>query len=136
MRNIVYKVSKGCRTIGYETIESGRWYVSANGRDWEDGTYIGDNLKRWEGTPVFDINGSRVYEGDIVKTNHEIKYRKAAKRFTLVQWTSNRFKMGFNIGMSNDKACEIMGSMYENPELLAHCENYTPPKKIEVMHVE
>jgi uncharacterized phage protein (TIGR01671 family) len=73
-------------------------------------------------TGLIDLNHKEIYSGDIIKTGHEIKYRKAAKRYKLVQWVETKYKVGFNLGESNNATCEIVGNIHDNWDLLQHCK--------------
>lgn len=74
-------------------------------------------------TGFLDKNGKEIYEGDIVSYN-ETQTMKAHKQ--IVEWKSERANAdcdcwgveysGFSL--TSVKDCEIIGNIYENPELL------------------
>lgn len=67
-------------------------------------------------TGLTDKNGTDIYEGDIINPNHEIKTRHY--RYKEVKWAESRYRIGFNIGETNNNECEVIGNIYENPDLL------------------
>lgn len=75
-------------------------------------------------TGLKDKNGKEIYEGDIL-TSGTGKYARAFE----VAWEDDHLAMdrmddeysigcGFNIGKSDTKYVEVIGNIYENPELL------------------
>lgn len=67
-----------------------------------------------EWTGLLDCNGREIYEGDIVKSygfyNTEVKWHETNQ--SLVGYTG-----GFHLVANPDKL-EVIGNIYENPELL------------------
>lgn len=85
-------------------------------------------------TGLFDINNNEIYEGDIVKWqdsenperiarvewfNGEIHfYRINNKQFPNEKLAMNDFNMGNFIYSDTNKFLEVIGNVFENPELL------------------
>lgn len=71
-----------------------------------------------------DKNGKEIYEGDIVKTQEDIEEEKEYSpnwfEQTVVTFEDGKFKVNNNdlIDYAEDPTCEIVGNIYENPELI------------------
>ena len=79
-----------------------------------------NNIMQYTG--LKDKNGKEIYEGDIVKINgfndeenerFSVKFENESARYIL---SSNRLVYDFDNTYANE--CEIIGNIYENPELL------------------
>lgn len=90
-----------------------------------DGFYDIDsviNNESWEvmqWTGLKDKNDKDIYEGDILKTKRQIK------KFHIVEWTNPIMygdeygdTAGLDMGCSVYPECEVIGNIYENPEMI------------------
>jgi len=89
---------------------------------------VENKSKEWipmQYTGLKDKNGREIYEGDIVRFKDwwdeemvgEVRYSEKDMAFTIV----NDFWDGFPIMYADD--LEVIGNIYENPELLEEAEN-------------
>ena len=73
-------------------------------------------------TGLLDRHGVEIYEGDIILTADDLRKQSIGNwkpKMRLVEWTDNKeYKTGFNLGKAQDGKCEVIGNIYENPELL------------------
>ena len=68
-------------------------------------------------TGLKDKNGKEIYEGDIVE--YLFYGYKNPNRQKVVEWTEySRNGVGFNISKVKTGGHEVIGNIYENPELL------------------
>lgn len=85
--------------------------------------YIGNNLVFMQCTGLKDKNGKLIYEGDIVKTSpsgffdndRDVFYIKFTDGYRLAYQDWQTLD---TIGGFSNKLFEIVGNIYENPELL------------------
>lgn len=77
-----------------------------------------NNVDIMQYTGLKDKNGKEIYEGDIV-TLHNGKYKvifnSKESRFVL---RDDEFEMNIPFTNNNNKRMEIVGNIYENPELM------------------
>lgn len=84
----------------------------------EGGDYYGDNLELLEWTGLKDKNGKDIYEGDIMICYHNDYYDDGSDRFvTVIEFMDGSF-WSINEDCCSPEDCEVIGNVYENPELL------------------
>lgn len=83
--------------------------------------YIGNGLVFMQCTGLKDKNGKLIYEGDIVKD------LIIPEIFYIVKWFNSGFYLESTISASflkfNDTQQEVIGNIYEKPELLEEASN-------------
>lgn len=71
---------------------------------------------------LLDCNGKEIYEGDIVKITFRDKHKEIGEiiedeKYTGFLWYS-KYLHGYRIARNDFASREIIGNIYENPELL------------------
>lgn len=89
------------------------------------GISTGDRYILEQFTDLPDKNGKEIYEGDIIKDEHEAVYNWEPHIFIgAVEWSASEMtykatnKSGDYIYLSEAEVCEVIGNIHENPELL------------------
>ncbi|MBG3869779.1 hypothetical protein I5R57_07340 [Staphylococcus haemolyticus] len=83
---------------------------------------VTDNVVIMMSTRLKDKNGTEIYEGDIVQ--HSEKPNPCfSSPFKVIQartgeWRLDNFRCGTVLAFSNQDELEVLGNIYENPELL------------------
>lgn len=76
-------------------------------------------------TGLKDNNGKEIYEGDIIEFisywNNSEKYRKMYQNIRIVTWDAEKSKFN-NVIPDSDYYSEVIGNIYENPELIEGAE--------------
>ena len=71
-------------------------------------------------TGLFDKNKKEIYEGDILKTNNHLDYIEWKDEFSGFKYHSDKSRMTMVDWFENGQyaGVEVIGNIYENPELL------------------
>lgn len=89
--------------------------------DESDGNFIFlDDVELMQSTGLKDINGTEIYEGDIIKNSYDEIY--TVKWFDAGFYLEERYNGGFDyseLHFGDNK--EIVGNIYENTNLLKEC---------------
>ena len=83
---------------------------------------VTDNVVIMMSTRLKDINGTEIYEGDIIqhseKPNPCFSYPFKVIQARTGEWRLDNFRCGTVLAFSNQDELEVIGNIYENPELL------------------
>jgi uncharacterized phage protein (TIGR01671 family) len=125
MREIKFRVRrKDGRLIGYIRFESGRWQcqmlAAAGGSDeWSSGVLHGPTIEQYTG--IKDKNAQEIYEGDRVSWQEP---NTEGRELGEVKWVNDGFSIEYEVVPGQLKILyfapdiEVIGNIYENPELL------------------
>lgn len=109
------------RTIKFRTYsESKKDWVYFNGiYNMPDPDYVGDD---YQFTGLLDKNGKEIYDGDIISRGGNIftvHFGKCAFGLSRVD-TNGSFASSFEFNYEGNETGEIIGNIYENPDLLSN----------------
>lgn len=104
-------------------IELGDWYLSFSGRVYErhddtGGDFEVENIELMQFINALDKHGAEIFDGDILKSKRKGNY--------VVKWDGGGWKLSCiengrlwkNYKTTASTSLEIIGNIYENPELL------------------
>lgn len=86
----------------------------------------GKNCEIMQYTGLKDKNGKEIYEGDVMTVNMSNPPQKDKNQPVVVEWSGvdlryvivTQYAGDFPLGNYTSSVCEIIGNIYENPELL------------------
>ena len=114
-------------------IDSGEWVYGCLTRYSEQMSYITVDLiedKIYEVltetvgqyTGLKDKNGKEIYEGDVVLFKHEIGDEDWSSEIYFVEFKNGSFNIAWAFEENTCDECELLGNIYENPELMAEVD--------------
>ena len=136
MREIKFRAWDKKGKIFYKSIWNLQWCLGGIRFAWDDyknsdgETMITDlvdgDYELMQFTGLLDKNGKEIYDGDICavnemglseKTNYEVKWMKEYPAFDLDGWEGDSNALS-EITQTGDWEIEVIGNIYETPELL------------------
>jgi uncharacterized phage protein (TIGR01671 family) len=110
MREIKFRAWDGDMMQHNIALDSHGWFSQQTGEG-------GDKVMQYTG--LKDKNGKEIYEGDIVRTNHSF-VEVGEVKFQLGQFIMKNHSLANSLPrlIENKWTLEILGNIYENPELL------------------
>lgn len=111
----------------FEVSSEGYWALIENLQGGEKNIVCGEsNGVLMQFTGLLDKNGKDIYEGDIIdstsqkylRQNGDTKFYPNGRPTKIVKWNLNSYHNGWNIYDGRMSQHEVIGNIYENPELI------------------
>lgn len=84
--------------------------------EWQD---VGENIVLMQSTGLFDAKGREIWEGDVVLADNEVCLIGWSERYASFNIRKNGWLHDHFFGEAYEaNECEVLGSIYENPELI------------------
>lgn len=102
------------------TIQEGKYANVESGWDIH-GLY--DSIPLMQYTGIKDKNGKEIYEGDVVEYQHHEEMKEVLRQRSSIGFSEGSFvcpEWGEFVSDSQLEDCEVIGNIYENPELLTN----------------
>jgi uncharacterized phage protein (TIGR01671 family) len=115
--NEVWEIDfNGIRFLEEQTIDS---YLGGEYHDQKD-EWVAPNQILMQYTGLKDKNGKEIYEGDIVECTQQGQSQKGEVNFKdgMFNWEYKKDELSWLYGVTLKWDGEIIGNIYENPELL------------------
>ena len=121
MRELRFRLRNGNTIVGYERWGGLEWEQSEDGEKWFATCFI-PHQEKDQFTGLFDKQSKEIYEGDILRCDDSNEDHVAFNTevwFAQGQFLTKHF--GFPVHswcQKKESWCEVIGNIYENPELL------------------
>ncbi len=121
-RELKFRLIHDNKIVGYERFNHGKWRYSRDGMRWNDTVIAHDDKDQYTGRK--DHHGTEIYEGDIVNWfdklgRNDVPFVVAYEHAQFILTAPHDHLAGRYVGWALDsKELEVIGNIYENPELL------------------
>ena len=109
---------------GFFGSDNGKTFIAIQNENGLNG-YFCDSKTVGQYTGLTDKNGTRIFEGDIVKTSHGGSTYYASTYYAKIEWddgsfwvTNHDIQMPSYISEVSKTYLEVIGNIHDNPELL------------------
>jgi len=114
-KKMLYNMERAIALDGSIYIEADDWWCKFCD---DKGYYNGEDVEIMQYTGIKDSKGIKIYEGDIVRFQFSQWYESPVYWTDDRGWTVHSIKVWeYNLA-SHISTCEVIGNIYENPELL------------------